>query len=264
MVNIVKKIVPESRYYLKCPYEMTPTRIVVHNTANDATARNEISYMTNNDYETSFHYAVDDKEIVQGLPENRNGWHASDGNGKGNREGIAIEICYSKSGGDRFIKAEENAVDLIVDILNRYNWDIDKITKHQDYTNKYCPHRTLDLGWDRFINMIKDKLSETRARPFIVGEILYNKEDLYLHETAGYGGGLMLLKKDTKSVVKKYHYNKGLYMALGDTNSYYDAAWTDEYSKFTTEEPIVPDEPSVPEEPKEDNNDDINKDNTKI
>ena len=42
MVNIVKKIVPESRYYLKCPYEMTPTRIVVHNTANDATARNEI------------------------------------------------------------------------------------------------------------------------------------------------------------------------------------------------------------------------------
>ena len=263
MVNIVRKIVPESRYYLKCPYEMTPTRIVVHNTANDATARNEISYMTNNDYETSFHYAVDDKEIVQGLPENRNGWHASDGNGKGNREGIAIEICYSKSGGDRFIKAEENAVDLIVDILNRYNWDIDKVTKHQDYTNKYCPHRTLDLGWDRFINMIKDKLSETRARPFVVGEILYNKEDLYLHETAGYGGGLMLLKKDTKSVVKKYHYNKGLYMALGDTNSYYDAAWTDEYSKFTTEEPIVPDEPSVPEEPKEDNNDDINKDNTK-
>lgn len=259
MVNIVKKIVPESRYYLKCPYEMTPTRIVVHNTANDATARNEISYMTNNDYETSFHYAVDDKEIVQGLPENRNGWHASDGNGKGNREGIAIEICYSKSGGDRFIKAEENAVDLIVDILNRYNWDIDKVTKHQDYTNKYCPHRTLDLGWDRFINMIKDKLSETRARPFVVGEILYNKEDLYLHETAGYGGGLMLLKKDTKSVVKKYHYNKGLYMALGDTNSYYDAAWTDEYSKFTTEEPIVPDkplvpeEPVLPEEPKEDN-----------
>ena len=46
MVNIVKKIVPESRYYLKCPYEMTPTRIVVHNTANDAPARNEISYMT--------------------------------------------------------------------------------------------------------------------------------------------------------------------------------------------------------------------------
>ena len=77
MVNIIKKLVPKSKYGIKCPYEMTPTRIVVHNTANDATARNEIAYMTNNDYETSFHYAVDDKEIVQGIEENRNGWHAS-------------------------------------------------------------------------------------------------------------------------------------------------------------------------------------------
>lgn len=162
MVNIVKKIVPESKYGTKCPYSMTPTRIVVHNTANDATARNEIAYMTNNDYETSFHYAVDDKEIVQGIEENRNAWHASDGNGKGNREGIAIEICYSKSGGDKFIKAEQNAVDLIVDILKRYNWGIDKVTKHQDYTNKYCPHRTLDMGWDRFIKMIETKLNGTQ------------------------------------------------------------------------------------------------------
>lgn len=160
MVNIIKKLVPESKYGIKCPYSMTPTRIVVHNTANDATARNEIAYMTNNNYETSFHYAVDDKEIVQGLPLDRNGWHSSDGNGKGNREGIAIEICYSLSGGERFIKAEKNAVDLIVDILKRYGWGIDRVTKHQDYCGKYCPHRTLDMGWNRFINMIKAKLED--------------------------------------------------------------------------------------------------------
>ena len=159
-MNIVKKIVPESKYGIKCPYKMKPTRIVVHNTANDATARNEISYMTNNNKETSFHYAVDDKEVVQGIEENRNAWHASDGNGKGNREGIAIEICYSKSGGDRFIKAEKLAVELIVDILKRYNWGIEKVTKHQDYGNKkYCPHRTLDMGWDRFVKMIETKLN---------------------------------------------------------------------------------------------------------
>lgn len=168
-MNIVKKIVPESKYGIKCPYTMKPTRIVVHNTANDATARNEISYMTNNNYEISFHYAVDDKEVVQGIPENRNAWHSGDGNGKGNREGIAIEICYSKSGGDRFIKAEKLAVELIVDILKRYNWGVDKVTKHQDYCKKYCPHRTLDMGWSRFIKMIEDKLNpkvpETKPTP---------------------------------------------------------------------------------------------------
>lgn len=162
MVKIRKNLLPESLYEWKSPYKMNPTRIVVHNTANDASADAEIKYMNKSQQQggvqVSYHYAVDDIEAVQGLPENRNGWHAGDGNGKGNREGIAIEICYSKSGGERFIKAEQNAVELIVDILNRYGWGIDKVTKHQDYMNKYCPHRTLDMGWDRFLKMIKNKL----------------------------------------------------------------------------------------------------------
>ena len=157
---MIKNLVSTDKYSIKCPYSMTPTRIVVHNTANDASARNEISYMITNNNEVSFHYAVDDKEVVQGIPENRNAWHSGDGsNGVGNRQGIAIEICYSKSGGDRFIQAEKNAVDLIVDILKRYNWGIDRVTKHQDYNGKYCPHRTLDMGWDRFIKMIEAKMN---------------------------------------------------------------------------------------------------------
>jgi len=159
-MNITKNLVSPSKYAIKCPYTMRPTRIVVHNTANDASAKNEIAYMIRNNNQVSFHYAVDDKEVVQGIPENRNTWNAGDGgNGKGNREGIAIEICYSKSGGNKFAKAEQNAVELIVDILKRYNWGIDKVTKHQDYNGKYCPHRTLDMGWNRFIEMIKDKLN---------------------------------------------------------------------------------------------------------
>ena len=159
-MNITKNIVPQGKYNIKCPYSMTPTRIVVHNTANDAPAMNETSYMISNNQEVSFHYAVDDKEVVQGIPENRNAWHSGDGeHGVGNRQGIAIEICYSKSGGDRFVQAEKNAVDLIVSILKKYNWGVDKVTKHQDYNGKYCPHRTLDMGWDRFIKMIEAKMN---------------------------------------------------------------------------------------------------------
>lgn len=166
MVKIRKNLLPESLYYWKSPYEMEATRIVVHNTANDASADAEIKYMNRSPeqggVQVSYHYAVDDIEAVQGLPENRNGFHAGDGNGKGNREGIAIEICYSKSGGERFIKAEQNAVELIVDILNRYGWGIDRVTKHQDYMDKYCPHRTLDMGWDRFLKMIEKRLNEAK------------------------------------------------------------------------------------------------------
>lgn len=164
-MNVTKNMVSQEKYSIKCPYPMTPTRIVIHNTANDAPARNEIAYMISNNQEVSFHYAVDDKEVVQGIPENRNAWHSGDGaNGVGNRQGIAIEICYSKSGGDRFTQAEKNAVDLIVDILKRYGWGVDRVTKHQDYNGKYCPHRTLDAGWDRFIKMIEAKMNSKLYR----------------------------------------------------------------------------------------------------
>lgn len=160
-MDIKKNLVNESKYNIKCPYEMNVEFIVVHNTANDASAQNEIAYMIRNDNKVSYHYAVDDKEIVQGIPENRNAWHASDGrNGEGNRKGLAIEICYSKSGGDRFIQAEKNAAEFIANILKEKGWGIDKVKKHQDFTNKYCPHRTLDMGWDRFLNMIKSHIEE--------------------------------------------------------------------------------------------------------
>lgn len=162
MVKIVQRLVPQSKYPIKCPNVITMKGITVHNTANDASAMNEINYMINNDYEISYHYAVDDKEAVQGLPLNRNGWHASDGLGAGNMSTIAIEICYSLSGGVRFDKAEENAAELIASLLQQYGWGIDKVKRHYDYApnKKYCPHRTMDYGWDRFLNMIKAKLGK--------------------------------------------------------------------------------------------------------
>lgn len=160
-MNIVKNLVSESKYSVKCPYAMTPEFIVVHNTANDASAANEVKYMISNNNQVSFHFAVDDKEVVQGLPTDRNAWACGDGaNGKGNRKGIQIEICYSKSGGVRFENAEKNAAKFIAQLLKERGWGIDKVKKHQDFSNKYCPHRTLDKGWASFVNMIKDYLNE--------------------------------------------------------------------------------------------------------
>ena len=160
-MNIIKNLVSESKYSVKCPYSMTPEFIVVHNTANDATAQNEIKYMISNDDQVSFHFAVDDKEVVQGLPLDRNAWACGDGtNGSGNRKGIQIEICYSKSGGARFENAEKNAAKFIAQLLKERGWGADRVKKHQDFSNKYCPHRTLDKGWASFVNMVKDYLNE--------------------------------------------------------------------------------------------------------
>lgn len=160
MIPIRKNLCPESKYDLKCPYTRTPSRVVVHNTANDAPAVNEVTYMVNRPEAVSFHYAVDDKEAVQGLPLDRNAWASGDSHGKGNMEGIHVEICWSKSGGEKFAKAEQNAAQLIASLLKQYGWSVNQVTKHQDYDGKYCPHRTLDMGWQRFLNMVQNAMKE--------------------------------------------------------------------------------------------------------
>jgi N-acetylmuramoyl-L-alanine amidase len=157
---------PKNKYDIKCPYEMKAELIAVHNTYNDASAENEITYMHRNDNLVSFHYAVDDKEAIQGLPLNRNGFHAGDGAfGNGNRSAIAIEICYSKSGGERFDKAEINATKLIAKLLHERNWGIERVKKHQDFDGKNCPHRTLAKGWARFLNMVQAELNVLKGKP---------------------------------------------------------------------------------------------------
>lgn len=157
-LTIVQMLVPASKYSIKCPYTMEPQYITIHNTACDATAKAEISYMITNNKQTSFHFAVDDTQAVQGLPLNRNGWHAGDGNGKGNRASIGIEISWSLGGGPKFEKAEDNAAYLTAALLKERGWGIDRVKKHQDWSGKYCPHRTLDMGWQRFLDMVQKYL----------------------------------------------------------------------------------------------------------
>lgn len=49
--------------------------------------------------------------------------------------------------------------------------------KHQDFDGKYCPHRTLDKGWARFLKMVesemKDDKKETKTDAKPVPKQLY-------------------------------------------------------------------------------------------
>lgn len=194
-----ENLISSSLWNIKCPYEMTPEFIVVHNTANDAGAENEVEYMLRNRDSVSFHYAVDDKFVIKWIPEYRNAFHAGDGaNGQGNRKGLSIEICYSKSGGEKFTKAEENAAEFIAELLKLYNWSIDKVKKHQDFSGKYCPHRTLDLGWSRFLTMVEAKLEALKSGLITeaaeIAEEL-NKNYFRINDLSGFIEALELAKK---------------------------------------------------------------------
>ena len=58
MYTFKQNLVSKDKYSIKCPYAMKVEYITVHDTANRATAENEIKYMISNDKEVSFHLAV--------------------------------------------------------------------------------------------------------------------------------------------------------------------------------------------------------------
>lgn len=118
--------------------------------------------MKNNSSSTSFHFAVDDKQVIQGIPTNRNSWHTGDGtNGTGNRKSIGVEICYSKSGGARYKAAEKLAIKFVAQLLKEHGWGVDRVRKHQDWNGKYCPHRILSEGrWNQVKAAIEAELKK--------------------------------------------------------------------------------------------------------
>ena len=193
-------LIPATQYPLKSPYTMVPKGICIHNTANDASAKNERDYLAraDNKNEVSFHIAVDDKESIQCIPFNRNTWASGDGaNGEGNRNYIHIEICYSLSGGDRFFEAERRTAKEVALLLKEYNWSINNVKKHQDFAKKYCPHRTLDFGWDRFLKMIQvelNKLNEVYDMNKIV--VYYGDADLFAAVIVAQKLGCPLMRLD--------------------------------------------------------------------
>lgn len=230
-----QNLVASENYSIKCPYLMTAEFIVVHNTANDATAQNEVAYMIGNKNQVSFHYAVDDQEVVQGIPINRNAWHAGDGNGEGNRKGISIEICYSKSGGTRFDQAEKNAAHFIATLLRERQWGIEKVKKHQDFRNKYCPHRTLDKGWNGFLQMIKSYLDDIpviSSSDFKVGDKVRVKESATQYAT---GQALAWFVKGSIYEVTKVAGDK---LLLSDIISW---VWIDDVEKVSANTVVATD-----------------------
>ena len=154
-------MVASSKYSIKCPYSMKPIGICIHNTSNNASASNEVKYMISNNNQVSYHVAVDEKEVIQAIPFNRNAWASGDGgNGTGNRKYIHIEICRSTGDLGTFKKCEQNCAEYVAKLLKQFGWTIANIKQHHDFATYNCPHRTRELGWQRFLNMVQAELNK--------------------------------------------------------------------------------------------------------
>ena len=164
-----QNMVSSSKYSIKCPYSMNPQYITIHNTSNSASADAEIRYMISNNNQTSFHVCVDEREVIQAIPFNRNAWHAGDGaSGTGNRKSIGIEIARSTGDANLFAQAEQNCAEYVAKLLKERGWGIDRVKRHKDWSGKNCPHKTMEKGWQRFLNMIQaelNKLNQPKPQP---------------------------------------------------------------------------------------------------
>ena len=202
MSLIKQDLVSKDKYNIKCPYTMTPVGIAIHNTYNDASAKNEVSYMKSNNNKVSFHIAVDDKEVIQGLPLDRSCYACGDGNGNGNRKHISIEICYSKSGGSRFTNAEKLAAKVVAELLKKYGWGIDKVKAHRDFAKKDCPHRT---NMTEFKKLVQKELGNTTNNTFKSYVVRVICDSLNIREGVGISHKVVgtLKKGDAYTVVEE-------------------------------------------------------------
>ena len=161
MYTFKQQLVSKDKYPLKCPYSMKAEYVTVHDTANSASAINEIQYMITNNKEVSFHIAVDETQAIQGLPFDRNSWSCGDGGtGNGNRKSISVEICRpTHADKSLYTQAEENAVYVVARLLYANQLSIEKLKKHQDWSGKTCPNVLLTEGhWNTFKDRVNTVL----------------------------------------------------------------------------------------------------------
>lgn len=167
MIKIKRQIVPDN--IIKTRTHGTGNKmeyIAIHETANTNVGANADAHsrlqINGNKREASWHYQVDDKEIIQSFEDNIKCWHV----GNYNDRAIAIEICVNKDGD--FKKAVENAVALTKHLMAKHNIPIDKVKQHNYFTGKDCPtnlrNGSKGITWNDFINMVKGSKS-TPAQP---------------------------------------------------------------------------------------------------
>lgn len=165
MTEITRMLLPEShRLYADGNYKKTS--ITIHSTANEkSTALDERRWLDNqgNTADASWHYCIDENDIVKALPDSMGAWHC--GNSEGNRYSLSIEIAES---GDRR-KTLEKAAEFTAKKLKALGLGAEALKTHNDWSGKNCPRILIDeryikdgLDWEYFKDEVKRNMKEER------------------------------------------------------------------------------------------------------
>ena len=135
--------------------------ITIHQTGNTNKGSDAVAHgkLIMNGYSASWHYTVDDKNIVKHFNEDIQCWHCGDGLGKGNTQSIGVELCVNGDGD--YIKTIKNGVKLVSYLMNKYSIPITNIVQHNYWNGKNCPSQIRagkeGITWNKFIELIKNE-----------------------------------------------------------------------------------------------------------
>lgn len=146
--------------------KLTPSYVVIHETANPgATALNHVSYWKNNP-EYAVHYVGDWTGIAYHcVPDDRLCWQV----GNGNAKVIGIELCHAKTAAD-FKKVWALGVEWAAWMLKKKGWGVDQLISHDDcrrmwggtdHTDPIGYFKKYGRTWDEFKAEVKKALGTT-------------------------------------------------------------------------------------------------------
>lgn len=155
---------------------MTPIYITIHETANPKPGANAemhgqwlLNLAAAGETEPSWHFTVDDHQIVQHLPINRAGYHAGDGaDGTGNLQSLGIELCINSNGDVQ--KTRDNAAWLVRKLRGETGIPVNGVVQHSHWSGKDCPRLLRRSGWDAFVEACRTTTTEGPVRPPDVGD----------------------------------------------------------------------------------------------
>lgn len=156
-------------YPKKSPRLLNPKGIIMHNTSNSASAKNEAAYMTSNDNDVSYHVVVDEKEVYQCVPFSRVAHHA--GNYQANGEYIGLEVARSSSSDELYFAAERNAIEYMAHVCLQYGWDPYKAIRfHREFYNTACPVRVPASRYNEIRKAIADEMERIKLGATVTPE----------------------------------------------------------------------------------------------
>lgn len=172
----VQLVPPNNRNVPNLP--LVPQWITVHETANpnpgaNAEAHWRFVQQGGGVEGVSYHFAVDDREIIQILPLSTVAWHAGDGpQGPGNRTSVAIETCVNRDGD--WEKTLRHLVALLAALCRQLNLPPERIVQHHHWSGKNCPARIRAEGrWERLLADVRARLAPPAGDVVLLGP--YNR-----------------------------------------------------------------------------------------